>query len=118
MKRAKTNMDTQPGHTGTPAVKRAKTGMDTQPGHAGSGVSGSMVVRVVSQDCLVAAQELLAAGCSSVAVLNMANAYSPGGGYTTGAGIRVCVYVPSCAPCASTVPPSTLARPTLCIAFY
>ena len=45
-------------------------------------------VSVVNKDCLVRAKELKEEYEGRVTVLNMANAYNPGGGYRTGAGAQ------------------------------
>ena len=73
------------GADGTSAKKQRVS----TAGAAGSSGGGlSVTVAVASEDCLVAAQGLLAAGCASVAVLNMANATSPGGGFRHGMGAQ------------------------------
>ena len=47
----------------------------------------STTIQVVNEDCLIAYQNLAAQGCQPV-LLNMANAYAPGGGYRRGDGAQ------------------------------
>ena len=77
------------GILGTHVYREGGRWVDPDPPPPADGPFGRTVVRVRERDCLLAAHDMcLAAPGSHVAVLNMANASTPGGGWLHGSGAQ------------------------------